>query len=347
MIWKQINYRWIQKTHFKEIWNYNHKGKIFALVGFFSLLAGIVVFIQFSDKIILLPALQRDILNYINALLFVTPLCVLVYWRFVYLSIYSQKMNAFSKDNSQYFKKFAEITPSQKKGILFRDVDASHLLVAREFTGEIHLPFILGNFWFVRRSVGYIRFTLPRRLPNMVLDAKANNKMFKSSLPAYIQKDQVMSLEGDFSKYYTVYVPKKYERDALYIFTPDIMELLIETGAQYDVEIVDDSLYVYSNKRFRFDSVEFMKEIIWLIEALSEKFSRRVDAYSDSRIGDSALNIVTNHARTLYQRTGILKSFQLMDDGYKSVLIGVAIVIFIFVFAFVSIIVQYIIETIF
>ena len=85
---------------------------------------------------------------------------------------------------------------------------------------------------------GYLALQLERRLPNMVLDAKANNSLFGSDLPISFARDQKLSLEGDFDRYFTLYCPKEYERDALYVFTPDLMALLIDNTAQFDVEIV-------------------------------------------------------------------------------------------------------------
>src|SRR5690606_15087483 len=86
---------------------------------------------------------------------------------------------------------------------------------------------------------GYAAIKLPRKLPNMLLDARNNNSLFGTNLPVSYRRDQVLSLEGDFDKYFTLYCPRQYERDALYVFTPDLMALLIDESAAFDVEIVD------------------------------------------------------------------------------------------------------------
>ena len=39
--------------------------------------------------------------------------------------------------------------------------------------------------------------------------------------------------------------------DALYLFTPDLMVLFMDRASDFDVEIVDDWMYVYSPKPFR------------------------------------------------------------------------------------------------
>ena len=95
---------------------------------------------------------------------------------------------------------------------------------------------------------GYVAVKLDVPLPNIVLDAKGNNG-FGSNLPASFQKEQRLSLEGDFDQYFTLYCPTGYERDALYLFTPDIMARFIDNAAQLDVEIVDDWLFLYTQRK--------------------------------------------------------------------------------------------------
>ncbi|REJ06212.1 hypothetical protein DY023_06990 [Microbacterium bovistercoris] len=94
---------------------------------------------------------------------------------------------------------------------------------------------------------GYIAVKLDVPLPNIVLDALGNNAL-GSNLPASFSKDQRLSLEGDFDRYFTLYCPEGYERDALYLFTPDIMARFIDHAAQLDVEIVDDWLFLYMQR---------------------------------------------------------------------------------------------------
>ncbi|MGV2985370.1 hypothetical protein ACNPNP_16850 [Microbacterium sp. AGC85] len=95
---------------------------------------------------------------------------------------------------------------------------------------------------------GYVAVKLDVPLPNIVLDALGNNAIFGTNLPASFQKEQKLSLEGDFDQYFTLYCPAGYEQDALYLFTPDIMARFIDNAAQLDVEIVDDWLFLYTRR---------------------------------------------------------------------------------------------------
>lgn len=148
---------------------------------------------------------------------------------------------------------------------------------------------------------GYISIHLDRNLPHMVLDGRANNSKFLgevSNLSIGFDKTQRLSLEGDFDKYFTLYAPKKYEADALYVFTPDLMALFIDEVHKFDAEIIDSRLYIYSEK-FDFSQQAVYEKIFQIINAVAVKTGRRTDYYADSRVGDRDSNIVADEGRRL------------------------------------------------
>ncbi|MCR2800490.1 hypothetical protein QNO21_15275 [Microbacterium sp. zg-Y818] len=95
---------------------------------------------------------------------------------------------------------------------------------------------------------GYVAVKLDIPLPHIVLDATGNNSLFGSNLPTLYKKEQRLSLEGDFDRHFALYCPEGYERDALYLFTPDVMARFIDNAAELDVEIVDDWLLMYTKR---------------------------------------------------------------------------------------------------
>lgn len=94
---------------------------------------------------------------------------------------------------------------------------------------------------------GYVAVKLDVPLPNIVLDALGNNTL-GNTLALAFSRDQRLSLEGDFDRYFSLYCPAGYEADALYLFTPDVMARFIDHAAQLDVEIVDDWLFLYTRR---------------------------------------------------------------------------------------------------
>ncbi|WBU38395.1 hypothetical protein [Homoserinibacter sp. YIM 151385] len=147
---------------------------------------------------------------------------------------------------------------------------------------------------------GFLAMHLDRKLPHMVLDARANNGLFGSTnLPASFRRDQVLSLEGDFDRHFTLYCPTEYERDALYVFTPDLMALLIDEAAPYDVEIVDDWLFVYRSRGFGSGDPAVYERLFRIVDTVGAKTVRQTVRYADERIGDRSLDVVAAPGRRL------------------------------------------------
>ena len=152
---------------------------------------------------------------------------------------------------------------------------------------------------------GFMALRLDRELPHMVLDSKQNNGVFgihvtgATNLPGFINKNQILSLEGDFDSYFTLYCPREYERDALYVFTPDLMALLIDNAAPFDVEIVDDWMFVYSATPFDSMHPQQYMRLFTIISTVYKKALRQTAHYSDERVGDFTANVVAEAGKRL------------------------------------------------
>lgn len=130
---------------------------------------------------------------------------------------------------------------------------------------------------------GYIAVKLNVPLPHIVLDASANSITLGS-----FQRDQHLSLEGDFDRYFRLYCPQGYERDALYLFTPDVMARFIDNAAVFDVEIVDDWLVLYSSGEMSTTDPGRWAWTFSLIAALLDKLDQW-ERWRDDRLLPSAV----------------------------------------------------------
>jgi len=117
-----------------------------------------------------------------------------------------------------------------------------------------------------------------------------------------------------------LYCPKDYERDALYIFTPDLMALLIDHGNKFDLEIVDDRLYLYLYGGFNFTTSTHLKLIFKALELVGLRMNRQT-RYADAQVGNRAANIIAMPGRRLKR-------------GYMSVLITILIGLIVFIVRF-------------
>lgn len=166
----------------------------------------------------------------------------------------------------------------------------------------------LANFQYVTGSgrsqqihrYHYICIQLTRCLPHIVLDAK-NNNYFGSTdnLPLPFDSDQRLSLEGDFDKYFTLYTPKTYERDALYVITPDIMQLLVDVFGNYDVEIIDNYAYIYRGGHLDLTNASALQHFIMLGDRLKTELGHQTDRYRDAAVEDKTINQVASVGRRL------------------------------------------------
>ena len=157
------------------------------------------------------------------------------------------------------------------------------------------------------RRWGFLAIELDRRLPHMVLDSKANNGLLGgTNLPATFHKEQILSLEGDFNEYFTLYCPKEYERDALYVFTPDLMALLIDNAAPFDVEIVDAWMFVYSATPFPAAQPAVYQRLLRIVETVGSKTLTQTDRYQDDRAAvPFAANIVAPQGTRLKRSVSV------------------------------------------
>jgi hypothetical protein len=172
------------------------------------------------------------------------------------------------------------------RGMIFDNGHTRTLEESIAFDGGVEL----GNYYYVtgsgkNRSVhryNFARIALNRNLPHMVLDAKSNN-FLGSNLPDRFNGGQRMSLEGDFDKYFTVYAPEGYERDALYVFTPDVMQVLVDQGKDFDIEIVGSELFIFRSGKLELTSKIELEKMLAVVNSISGELKDQSKRYIDER----------------------------------------------------------------
>lgn len=120
---------------------------------------------------------------------------------------------------------------------------------------------------------GFCAVRLATRLPHIVLRAQGG-PADRFTLAALPNRAQRLSLEGDFDDYFTLYCPETYERDALYLFTPDVMARLIDRVRGFDVEIIDDWLFFTSSRDVVTLEPDRWQGLSDAVGALSDKIGR-------------------------------------------------------------------------
>jgi hypothetical protein len=126
-------------------------------------------------------------------------------------------------------------------------------------------------------SCQFFKYSLPRKVPHILI---VNKRSRFNPLPYKLKNDEKMKL-GGFNNWFDVVVPKNYQRDALQILTPNVMEAIMNHSKKNDIELVGDSLYFYMDKL----NPEDLTSTIQDTNTVYEKLLRQVERYSDFRVG--------------------------------------------------------------
>ncbi len=99
-----------------------------------------------------------------------------------------------------------------------------------------------------RRAYYYTVFKLgfSASMPDILLKSKYVSEDFIFKIKNV--NAEYIKLEGDFNKYFTLSVKKGYEVEALEVFTPDVMQELVEKAKSFSLEIINDHLFIYTSK---------------------------------------------------------------------------------------------------
>lgn len=174
---------------------------------------------------------------------------------------------------------------------LFRGTDRRALRVLRQpAPRHIEIGRHLSTLTSSRRrsrteAWAYIAIRSAVPLPNMFLDARANDPAFGDPAGAGFRDDQRLRLEGDFDRHFALYCPAGYETDALYLFTPDVMERLIDTASAFDVELVDEWVILTSAQHTTTLDPARWRHVQGAIQAVTAKLDQW-DRWRDDRVAD-------------------------------------------------------------
>ena len=234
------------------------------------------------------------------------------------------RVQALAKANGWAYQNTAAMV---SQGVLFtagHDYSFSNVVTAPDFqVGQCH--FLTGSGKNEQESrYGYIVIPLKQQLPNMLLDGKSNNVgvfgLEMSNLPGTFSRDQIVSLEGDFDKYYTLYAPKEYQADVRYVFTPDLMQALIAESDSIDIEIIDNKMLVYLGKDDIGTEV-FWQRVEQFLKIVGDKIQRQTARYEDDK--SLVLGVVAPQGRRLKRGVSVFVIvvivFYLLDIVLKAV----------------------------
>ncbi|GAA3882648.1 hypothetical protein GCM10022381_26140 [Leifsonia kafniensis] len=129
----------------------------------------------------------------------------------------------------------------------------------------------------------YIAITLSDPLPHLVLAATSNGRI-SAKLPIGIDREQRLSLEGNFDRWFQAYSTPTYRMEALYVLTPDVMAALIDHASSFNVEIVDDMLVFFTPQGADFSAADTWDSVHAILTHVAPRVLAKAGRYFDERV---------------------------------------------------------------
>lgn len=129
---------------------------------------------------------------------------------------------------------------------------------------------------------GFAKVTLPNSLPHIILDSLTNDMFGLGSLPGSLDKKQRLSLEGELDTKFALYAPLDYATDAYYIFPPSVLIQFTNLSQPYDIEIIEDAMYIYRHNKFDLGNPQDIQEATWIAATLKQIILTKAKKYNDT-----------------------------------------------------------------
>ncbi|MGJ6980885.1 hypothetical protein ACSDQ9_10220 [Aestuariimicrobium soli] len=130
----------------------------------------------------------------------------------------------------------------------------------------------------------FAAFRLPAPMPHLVLDSRSNDTFGFTNLPVTYASVQQVPIGAPVSDRYRLLAPEGYGQDALYLFPPDALADLMNTPAQYDIEIVDDWLFLYTKDRQDLTDPQTWQMLEQVATGLVSRVADLATRYRDGRL---------------------------------------------------------------
>ncbi len=149
----------------------------------------------------------------------------------------------------------------------------------------------------------YAAVTLAHPVPHLVLESVAGRRI-AGRLPAQLARAQRLSLEGDFDRRFQLHTPEAYERDALYILTPDVMAALVDAAPGYHVEMLDHTLLFFSDSDTDFDAPHAWQRVDRVLTEAARAVQASALRYRDERLTEQQISPTVRTVQAAFETPG-------------------------------------------
>ncbi|MCL2037794.1 hypothetical protein FWG95_02205 [Candidatus Saccharibacteria bacterium] len=275
------------------------------ILGFLVLLSVVVILpiILKSDETV--KSISNNPIDALAVLLIISSIIFYFKWVIDRLENYQYKLLRFAIDNGLKYGGSYTNKPSADR-IMFSVASRSRFKSDEKVLSWSKGDYALGRFEYeagLRHTfaINYMSVKLPRHMPQLFLNSNQNKLNIKTDT----FRVKKLKLEGDFANTFTLYAPPKYAVDALQVFTPDVMAALMDHGTQYNYEILDDRLYIYSLdifSQYALAKKETMQNLLESTARLAPEFTHQSKNYRDVGARTFGENSVADHGARIQKR---------------------------------------------
>lgn len=121
-------------------------------------------------------------------------------------------------------------------------------------------------------------FTFDGSFPHIYLNNKRNSYSIKAG--------EVVPLPSEFEKQFSLSAPRKYEIEALAIFTPDVLARLLDNEFAHDVEFIDHKVLIFTDGLM--NTFEKLEQEFNRVLELEDLLDEKLDRFKFQPVGDMA-----------------------------------------------------------
>ncbi|MEK7152659.1 MAG: hypothetical protein AAB834_01820 [Patescibacteria group bacterium] len=167
--------------------------------------------------------------------------------------------------------------------------------------GRHKYPYEMGDQLF--RYGGQAGFSgmdilLPKRLPHVFIDARANGKGLRSDY--VFESDARIPLEGNFGHSFKAYASKQHKALALSILDSEVLGFLTKHAHRFDVEIMNYHVRLIVPGQMVSRNDQLQHELLTVAKAIMKKVDHRLKSWEESSLtGDmsSSTHSMDEHLR--------------------------------------------------
>lgn len=238
---------------------------------------------QFLVTLVVIFAISYDwdTIDVIKLAIFALAIHASILWRYYYKKYHAEFMHNYATANNLQYQptgnsegRHGKLFSHDKKGKLSNLVSGSIL----------GLPSDLFNYSFetsygkntVMHTVTALQINFPGLLPHFTV-LERNESI--DSILRWRTGEYEHELEGDFYKYFKLYVSDLEEIEILEILTPEIMAFMIDEAKHLSFEFAENQLFIYQD-HYIVDSVELDK-FNTLARMLVSRLQKRISRLHD------------------------------------------------------------------